>query len=60
MYYVLIGCVTVWIVSYPVSLLTPATTPEKEFDENLLAPFMRRTAAKSSDSVGLQADNGKT
>lgn len=39
MYYTMIGCLTVWIVSYPMSLLTKS---DKEVDERLLAPFMRR------------------
>lgn len=40
MYYTLIGCATVWIVSYPISLLTQ--TDNEIVDENLLAPFLRR------------------
>lgn len=39
MYYTLIGCATVWIVGLPISLLTK---PNLNFDEDLLAPFMRR------------------
>lgn len=39
MYYALIGCLVVWIVAYPISLMTEA---EPLLDENLLAPFMRR------------------
>lgn len=43
MYYTMIGCITVWIFSYPISLLTSTANDDETFDENLLAPFMRRT-----------------
>lgn len=38
MYYSLIGCATVWIVSLPISLLTKS---DEVVDEKLLAPFLR-------------------
>lgn len=49
LYYTMIGCVTVWIVSYPVSLWTE---PNEIEDENLLAPFMRKS--KDTDVVEIE------
>lgn len=41
MYFTMIGCLTVWIVAYPISLLTQSGP---EVDDSLLAPFLRRKA----------------
>lgn len=38
MYFSLIGCATVWIVGWPISLLTNRS---EIVDEKLLAPFLR-------------------
>lgn len=50
MYYALIGCAAVWIVSYPVSLMTD---PEELKDENVLAPFMRRKTEANSNELSV-------
>lgn len=43
MYYALIGLIIMFLVAYPVSLLTGGTD---SLDENLLTPFMRSKAHK--------------
>lgn len=50
MYYTLIGCATVWIVSYSISLLTEQN---EILDENVLAPFMRK---QNIDDIDMKAD----
>lgn len=52
MYYALIGCATVWIVSYPISLMTD---PEEIENENVLAPFMRRKIESNSNEMSATA-----
>lgn len=52
MYYALIGCATVWIVSYPISLMTDPVEIE---DENVLAPFMRRKIKSNSNEMSVTA-----
>lgn len=42
-YYTLIGCATVWIIGYPISLCTKSN---KVIDDILLAPFLRRKNKK--------------
>lgn len=48
MYYALIGCTIVWIIGYPVSVLTGCT---ELTNENVLAPFMRRKPIDNSNEM---------